>query len=602
MILWLALAALALILVVSLVAAALDVRAEGAELTLGEALWSSLMRTLDPGTMGQDVGWPLRVASLTVTLGGILIVSSLIGIVANGIAQRATRLRREQSRVIAARHTLVLGWSPKVFPLVSQLFLVNSPQRSGSIVILAPLPKDEMERQVAARLPELTKDQRRALVLRTGSAYEPEHLKVARPEVADAIVVLNPGHSDGDAEVVRATLALAGTVPAPTGAVVAEIRDPFTADALESARAGTTRVMVVRAANFIARMMAQVCREPGLSAVYQDLLQFEGDEIYFSSASGVKGRTFADAVLCYENATPIGLKHDGKITLCPAMDTRISAGDEVIAIAEDREAIDASEPAPARVRSGSPVERESRGERILLIGWNELAPEIIRQLDRYVPARSSLVVHVDGEVIPKSSIELPADLQTLTTTLVVDPLSPAKLKSMMTTAAPDHVILLCYKEALTESEADSRVLLTLLHLRKAIAESGADTNIVVELLDERDAKLAEPRHNDEFIVSERLTAMLLAQYSETPDLDEVFDELLDEAGAEVYLKPTHPYAPDEPVTFADVVAGAAARGEVAIGYQIRAADGSPTVVVNPPKRDVVDLTRGRVVVLAHEED
>src|SRR4029079_13333214 len=54
---------------------------EDRDASFGELLWRSLMRTLDPGTMGGDQGWLFRVLMLLVTIGGLIIVASLIGIV-----------------------------------------------------------------------------------------------------------------------------------------------------------------------------------------------------------------------------------------------------------------------------------------------------------------------------------------------------------------------------------------------------------------------------------------------------------------------------------------------------------------------------------------
>ena len=47
----------------------------------------------------------------------------------------------------------------------------------------------------------------------------------------------------------------------------------------------------------IARVTAQASRQPGLAAVVLDLLDFDGDEIYFQEVPQLVGRTFADAVL-----------------------------------------------------------------------------------------------------------------------------------------------------------------------------------------------------------------------------------------------------------------------------------------------------------------
>ena len=46
-----------------------------------DTLWGNLMRTLDPGTMGGDTGWAFRLFMLIITIGGLIIVASLIGII-----------------------------------------------------------------------------------------------------------------------------------------------------------------------------------------------------------------------------------------------------------------------------------------------------------------------------------------------------------------------------------------------------------------------------------------------------------------------------------------------------------------------------------------
>src|SRR5690348_7709102 len=83
--------------------------------TFLELLWMALLRTLDPGTMGGDVGdWPFLATMLGVTLGGIFIVSTLIGILTSGLASRLDELRKGRSLVLETNHTLILGWSDQI--------------------------------------------------------------------------------------------------------------------------------------------------------------------------------------------------------------------------------------------------------------------------------------------------------------------------------------------------------------------------------------------------------------------------------------------------------------------------------------------------------
>jgi hypothetical protein len=100
-----------------------------ARLTLPEAMWSSLMRTLDAGTMGGDAGWGFRFSSLAITLGGIFVISALIGVINNGIEDKLEELRKGRSRVIEAGHTVILGWSEQIFSIISELVLANATSR-----------------------------------------------------------------------------------------------------------------------------------------------------------------------------------------------------------------------------------------------------------------------------------------------------------------------------------------------------------------------------------------------------------------------------------------------------------------------------------------
>ena len=75
-------------------------------------------------------------------------------------------------------------------------------------------------------------------------------------------------------------------------------------------------------------------------------------------------------------------------------------------------------------------------------------------------------------------------------------------------------MVLCYSDSLDAQRADSRTLITLLHLRDIEERGGRDFSIVSEMLDLRNRALAEVTHADDFIVSDRLVSLLMAQISE----------------------------------------------------------------------------------------
>ncbi len=104
-------------------------------LTFLEGTWKSLMATLDPGTMGGDEGWDYRIVRFTATLIGIFLISILIGSIASGIDQKIEELKRGRSRVIDGNHTLILGWSEKIFTIITFRHIAIENQFRNAITI-----------------------------------------------------------------------------------------------------------------------------------------------------------------------------------------------------------------------------------------------------------------------------------------------------------------------------------------------------------------------------------------------------------------------------------------------------------------------------------
>ncbi len=165
------------------------------------------------------------------------------------------------------------------------------------------------------------------------------------------------------------------------------------------------------------------------------------------------------------------------------------------------------------------------------------------------------------------------------------------------------MILLCYS-GLDPQEADARTLITLLHLRDIAKRSGAAYSIVSEMLDIRNRNLAEVAHADDFIVSDKLVSLMLAQVSENKALGAIFADIFDPEGSEIYIKPaTHYVAADVPVNFYTVVEAARQRDEAAIGYRHMAqaddADQAYGIVINPDKSQLITFAEhDRVIVVA----
>lgn len=63
-------------------------------------------------------------------------------------------MRKGHSFVIEKDHTLILGWSTKIFTIISELVVANQNHKDAKIVIKADMDKVEMEDEIRARIPD----------------------------------------------------------------------------------------------------------------------------------------------------------------------------------------------------------------------------------------------------------------------------------------------------------------------------------------------------------------------------------------------------------------------------------------------------------------
>ena len=612
LILWLFVLSIILIAAVSAVVILTNIAPpseDGAKLGFLQIAWMGLMRTLDAGTMGGDTGsWPFLISMFAITLGGVFVVSTLIGVLTSGIEQKVDELRKGRSFVVEQEHTLILGWSPQIFTIISELTTANENRKKGAcIVVLAEKDKVEMEDEIRSRVGS-TKNTK--VVCRTGSPIDLADLEIANPHGSRSIVILPPETDDPDSQVIKTILAITNNPnrrkePYHVVAVIKDSRN------MEVARmVGGGEVELVLAADLISRVTVQTCRQSGLSVVHTELLDFGGDEIYFKDEPELNGKTLGDAILAYEESSVIGIQHiDGRVLLNPPMDTTIGEGDRLIAISEDDDTIHLSHLKDLRIDEGAiqaKPKKVPKPERALMLGWNGRAPMIISELDKYVAPGSEVMVVADSPGAKAEIDRLAGGLRQQKVLFREGDTTDRRTLDGLDVGAYDHLIVLSYSDKLGPQEADAQTLITLLHLRDMADKKKIDMSIVSEMLDIRNRELAEVTRADDFIVSDRLVSLLLTQLSENKHLARVFEDIFDPEGSEIYLKPAEEYVtPGRAVNFYTVVEAARRRGEIAIGYRLKAhaedASKQYGVVVNPDKSAEVTFTDGDKIVVVAED-
>jgi hypothetical protein len=156
----------------------------------------------------------------------------------------------------------------------------------------------------------------------------------------------------------------------------------------------------------VSRIIAQTCRQSGLSILYSELLDFRGSEIYFHEEPALAGKTFAEALLAAEKDSLIGILPKGqRPRLAPPMDTPLRAGDQLIIIARDNHLIKFDPDRSPVVQKGSlslkPLPAP-KAVHTLILGWNWRGTGVIHELDQYAAPGSDVLVVADRQGISEA--------------------------------------------------------------------------------------------------------------------------------------------------------------------------------------------------------
>lgn len=607
---WLALISLFAVLLLGLLILVFGISSDP-ESTKGlgflEGSWQSLMATLDSGTMGGDEGWLFRIVRFAATILGIFIISVLIGSISSGIDQKIDDLKRGRSKVLEENHTLILGWSEKIFSILSELAIANENQKKPSVVILSEKDKVEAEEEIQSKVDDL---KNLKIVVRMGNPLDLNDVEIVNPNGAKSIIVLSAENSMSDMHVIKTVLGLTKSPNRKSDSynIIAEIKDEENMEAAELV--GNNEAIYILSTDIISRVAAQTSLQTGLSIVYSELLCFDGDEIYFKRENILTGKTYRDALFTYNTSAVIGLyTSDGTVLINPPGDQIIHENDEIIAISEDDDTIIPN--ATSQINKASTLlkkleQNEGKAQKTLILGWNNNGHKIIRELNNYVAPGSEILIVSE---FSDSEIDDISELQRGVNRIKLSSENGAINRlDTLEKINPDHfdnIIVLSSKD-LDVQESDAKTLICLLHLRNMGEKSGKSYNIVTEMLDIKNRVLGVVAKANDFIIGENLISLLLSQLSENIQLKKVFDVLLNSDGSEIYLKPAHQYIEiGKEIDFNEVLANALEYGDTAFGYRKmkleHSAENNFGIRINPKKDQKIIFDENDYIIVLSED-
>lgn len=575
------------VLIVGLAAFLVDPKQTG---SLADSIWSSLMHIIDSGNLASDNLADNKFFPVLMTLAticGLFVTSILIGIINTTFQTKLESLRKGNSRVLEHGQTIILGFDEHIYSILSELIVANENQRKACIVILAEEDKEVMVDSIRARIPD-TKNTR--IICRSGKPSSSSDLENVGIHQCKNIIVAE----FDDMKTIKTILAAANILESGKNPNDVHITSIINSEEnLEAARiAGGKYLEVLHFENAISRIIAQTCRQSGLSEVYQELFDFDGDEIYIEHLPQLAGKRFGEVPLYFECTSVLGLKRGEEILINPPADIEIVMQDEIIMIAaDDGVAVPLAQPGKwdAGAMQSSITASPAEPENLLILGYNRLAVRVLTEIDNYMSPGSKVVLACEEDEANTAFEAL--KFKNLGLNIHVANIYNRAVLEGLLGQGFDYIVVLSDLELDSEG-SDSKTLMLLLQLRDIAKKTGRDYTIVSEMRDSENQKLASCIHVNDFVIGSNLVSIMMTQVAETRHLKAVFDVLLSDEGSEIYMKPALDYVHERiDVDLFTATQAALRHGELLIGYKKRSENGQYKIHVNPPKSEKVRFTK-----------
>ncbi len=563
--------------------------------TFAQNVWAGIMHTIDAGTItGTDTAdIPFLVIMSIVTLCGLFVTSILIGIITTGFEEKLNTLKKGNSQVVEKNHTLILGFNDNIYTIISELIVANESSKSECIVVLCVEDKESVEEAISNHIDDFKTTR---VVIRTGSTTDVNMLKRCSLSACRSVII----NETDDFITTKAILAI-NNYFAEIGksdnmpCIVASVHDEKNYDAAKIAGEGNVEVMLTE--DTISRIIAQTCRQSGLSNVMTELFDFDGDELYFENFEQLTGMQFGEVLNMFDKAIVFGFKRNNEVYLNPDLLTVLKDGDELILLMEDNNSVKPTSykaDKNYKLTSKASTENEKlQRENVLILGANNMLHRILKELDNY--SSKGAVVTIAHE-LASNFVQQDIVFNNIDIKFIDCDTADRKSLDELVNENVDNIVLLSSDDCDME-QSDAQMLLKLIHIRDICEKKQLSFNITSEMKNPSNQKLAKIAKVNDFVIGNYIVNMIMAQISENRHLTSVFNELLRPEGNEIYIQNAQNYLDIEnEIDFYGITEIVKQKGEIAIGYKLER-DGNIEIITNPLKSEKIQFTQDDCIIV-----
>lgn len=547
--------------------------------SVDDGFWWSFTRLLDQGTfIGDNEHEPfIALVGVLITFGGILVLSLLIGIFSSKITEQLDSLKRGRSPVVEKNHIIVCGDGDRLYEVAREL--VESRQEGsfeGCIVMFSSRSREEMEEVLVQRI---GRKMAREVICRSGDTTDVDSLCLPGFQSCAGFVIIG----DDDSKVIKTLIAVNSIRCEGHSVGVCELRDRTRG---RIAKMACSDVLWIPVREIVMRLLVQVGRQPGLSAVYSEILSFSGNEFYLKRCPEVEGLDFRAISERISGGIAVGMLSNGKVALNPPAEMILGQKDSLLVLAENRKTFSFSEKHIAQKTSIPAVETVFQDALRMLVfsGQSKKFGFMLKLLDDY--SRSGAEITVAGLIREDegSALLKQVDFKNCSGNYIEMERTNPDSVEMLHPENYDSIMVISGKSSeMSDEDADSECIVTLLILRD-IAERYGDrwnATVVSEIRNPRNRRLATAAGIDDFVISNEVCSMIMAQLVIQPSLSQVYEEIFDPSGCEVQLRKASLYKSRE---FSSLAAEGMGRREVVLGWLT--GTGLESRVCLNPRRDV----------------
>jgi len=491
-----------------------------------EAFWDSLATIVNAWMPSSEDGEAGYIILNTITaIVGLFFTSILIGVISSGIEAKLDSIRNGNSIVIEKDHTVILGYTLGEHGLLNQLIIATG-DKKRCIVIYTDIEKSEIEQDLHNNV-DIPKNIE--VICRHGDITNINDLRYCSIDKA-RVIIINALNDNIRIKALLAVSMLKKEYPERNANIIACVSDEQ--HLLPRNKTDNKNIIMLKTDDIMAKMIAHTATEPGLSVAFKELLNFEGNELYFEKDERFYGKSVFELAIYIDKATLMGVKHNDRIVLNPDRDMVVLEGDEVLLFEEDEHKYEIRDIDLKNItdREFKDTEKEPKGT-LYIFGNNVLLETIIRELPSDI---TDIVLVQHGEDQPAYSRDLVKKEH-----ISVFKGNYQKNLSRIAASASHFVILA--DRTIDEEDSDIKNILLLLKLMNLKEVNDYTYNVTIELNMENSYNVAMKDDEIDYIVSSNIASLVLAQMSENTELEGVFEELLSNKGNELYSKPLKPF-------------------------------------------------------------